>query len=342
VRIRPWSWLLAIALMAALAIGGFVRWTGESMHAPGPNAASLRTTVKPGATVRAVLVQLAEQGALRDARAVQLWLRAHARTVNLKAGQYEIPAHATPSQILDQIESGRVRLSALTIVEGWTFAQMRRAIERQPDLAQTLAGKPDAEVMAVLGHRDEFPEGRFFPDTYRFAAGGSDREIYELAYRRMSEVLAQAWQGRAQHLPLRSPYEALILASIIEKETGRADERARIAGVFIQRLRTGMRLQTDPAVIYGIGARYDGNIRERDLRTDTPYNTYLRWGLPPTPIALPGRDAIWAAVRPEVTGAVFFVATGQGDGSHYFSKTLTEHNAAIQRLLLRQRAEAAP
>ena len=191
--------------------------------------------------------------------------------------------------------------------------------------------------MSAIGHAGEHPEGRFYPDTYRFAAGTTDRELFALAYRKMAETLEAAWATRAAALPLSSAYEALTLASIVEKETGLASERPRIAGVFITRLRKNMRLQTDPTVIYGLGQTYDGNIRERDLRTDTPYNTYTRAGLPPTPIALPSREAIEAVTRPLETGDIFFVATGIGDGSHVFSATLEEHNAAVQRYLARLR-----
>jgi UPF0755 protein len=191
--------------------------------------------------------------------------------------------------------------------------------------------------MAAIGQPGEHAEGRFYPDTYRFAAGTTDRDLYALAYRKMAEALEDAWRTRAAALPIANSYEALILASIVEKETGLASERPRIAGVFTTRLRKRMRLQTDPTVIYGIGASYDGNIRARDLRTDTPYNTYTRAGLPPTPIALPSREALVAATRPLETGDIFFVATGTGDGSHVFSATLEEHNAAVARYLARLR-----
>jgi UPF0755 protein len=230
-----------------------------------------------------------------------------------------------------------VVLESLTVVEGWTFADMRRVIEAHPQIKVTLRGKDPAEIMIAIGHPGEHPEGRFFPDTYRFAAGTTDREILELAYRKMSAALDAGWAARAPDLPLASPYDALILASIIEKETGLASERPHIAGVFTNRLRKNMRLQTDPTVIYGIGPSYDGNIRERDLRTDTPYNTYTRAGLPPTPIALPSREAIEAATHPLDTGDLFFVASGEGDGSHVFSATLEEHNAALARYLARLR-----
>jgi UPF0755 protein len=230
-----------------------------------------------------------------------------------------------------------VVLETLTVVEGWTFADMRRVLEAHPQLKQTLRGKETADIMAAIGHAGEHPEGRFFPDTYRFAAGTTDRELYSLAYRKMAEALDAAWNNRAAGLPIQNAYEALTLASIVEKETGLASERPRIAGVFVTRLKRNMRLQTDPTVIYGIGPSYDGNIRERDLRTDTPYNTYTRGGLPPTPIALPSREALEAVTHPQETGDIFFVATGNGDGSHVFSATLEEHNAAVARYLAKLR-----
>jgi UPF0755 protein len=228
-------------------------------------------------------------------------------------------------------------LEALTIVEGWTFADMRKVVEAHPHIRITLRGKDIAELMTAIGHTGEHPEGRFFPDTYRFAASTTDRELFSLAYRKMAETVDAAWAARAAALPLANAYEALTLASIVEKETGLASERARIAGVFITRLRRNMRLQTDPTVIYGLGSGYDGNIRERDLRTDTPYNTYTRAGLPPTPIALPSREAIDAVTRPVETDDIFFVATGNGDGSHVFSSTLEAHNAAVARYLAKLR-----
>jgi UPF0755 protein len=196
--------------------------------------------------------------------------------------------------------------------------------------------------MAALGHAGEHPEGRFFPDTYRFAAKTTDLEILGLAYNSMRRVLEGAWQQRSTDLPFKTPYEALTLASVVEKETGLPAERPRIAGVFVSRLRKGMRLQSDPTIIYGLGARYDGDIRTRDLSTDTPYNTYTRAGLPPTPIALPGRESVLAAVRPEETGELYFVATGDGAGGHHFSKTLEEHNAAVKSYLARLRSQQHP
>jgi UPF0755 protein len=323
-------------LLAAAAAAIYWQRAEAVMRAPGPHLQSIPLEVKPGATVRAVLAELETRGALVDRRAVELRLRVRGWP-QIKTGRYEIPASASPQDILRQLAEGRVVLEVLTVIEGWTFADMRRAIEAHPSIKVTLRGRTIAEFMGDIGHPGEHPEGRFFPDTYRFAAGTTDRDLYVLSYRKMAETLEAAWNNRAAGLPIDSAYEALTLASIVEKETGLASERPRIAGVFTTRLRRNMRLQTDPTVIYGIGSTYDGNIRERDLRTDTPYNTYTRAGLPPTPIALPSREAIVAATRPQETGDIFFVATGIGDGSHVFSATLEEHNAAVQRYLARLR-----
>ena len=332
--------LLAVLVLLLVGAGGaaiYWRHIDAALRVPGPHQQPVQLLVKPGATVRGVLADLDSLGAIADRRSVEIRLRVRGWP-QIRTGRYEIPAQATPEQILEQLESGRVVLETLTVIEGWTFADMRQAVEQHPQIRLTLRGRDVAEIMKAIGHEGEHPEGRFFPDTYRFAAGTSDRELYSLAYRKLDETLQAAWQSRAASLPLANAYEALILASIVEKETGLASERPRIAGVFVTRLRRNMRLQTDPTVIYGLGASYDGNIRERDLRTDTPYNTYTRNGLPPTPIALPSREAIEAATRPLETGDIFFVATGNGDGSHVFSATLEDHNAAVQRYLVRLRS----
>jgi UPF0755 protein len=328
--------LFAMLLVAVAA--GAIYWQRSTalMQAAGPHAQPLQLVVKPGATVRAVLADLDRLGAIADRRAVEVQLKLRG-SPQIKTGKYEIPAHASPADILRQLAEGRVLLESLTVVEGWTFADMRRVVEAHPGIRNTLRGKSVAEFMTAIGHDGEHPEGRFFPDTYRFAEGTTDRELFILAYRKMAEALEAAWSRRAQGLPLADPYAVLTLASIVEKETGLASERPRIAGVFVTRLRRNMRLQTDPTVIYGIGESYDGNIRERDLRTDTPYNTYTRGGLPPTPIALPSREALEAVVNPLETGDIFFVATGIGDGSHVFSATLEAHNAAVARYLARLR-----
>ncbi len=326
----------SLLLLAAAAAAIYWHRVSTVMAAPGPHQNPVQLVVEPGTTARGVLVELDRLGALSDRLAVQVDLRLRGAPT-VRTGRYEIPAQASPRDILRQLEEGRVLLETLTVIEGWTFAEMRRAVEQHPQIRVTLRDQDVAAIMKAIGHEGEHPEGRFFPDTYRFAAGTTDRDLYALAYRKLSEKLETAWESRAADLPLANSYEALTLASIVEKETGLPSERARIAGVFVTRLRRNMRLQTDPTVIYGLGATYDGNIRERDLRADTPYNTYTRAGLPPTPIALPSGEAIEAATRPLETGDIFFVATGIGDGSHEFSDTLEEHNAAVRRYLARLR-----
>jgi peptidoglycan lytic transglycosylase G len=331
--------LLGLGLLIVLAAAAAaIYWQRSSamMQAAGPHPDPIQLDVKPGTSVRAVLAELDSRGALADRRGVELQLRVRGWP-QIKSGRYDIPAGASPADILRQLAEGRVVLETLTVVEGWTFADMRRVVEAHPQIKVTLRGKPTPELMADIGHAGEHPEGRFYPDTYRFAAGTSDHDLYALAYRKMAEALDSAWNSRVTGLPLADSYQALTLASIVEKETGLASERPRIAGVFVTRLKRNMRLQTDPTVIYGIGPSYDGNIRERDLRTDTPYNTYTRAGLPPTPIALPSREAIEAVTHPQETGDIFFVATGAGDGSHVFSATLEAHNAAVARYLARLR-----
>ncbi|HEY3785919.1 MAG TPA: endolytic transglycosylase MltG [Steroidobacteraceae bacterium] len=329
--------LLTLVVLAACAAAAGYYWLQRAFHAPGPSQSIARIQVEQGASVRSVLGGLARVGALRQPRAVELYLRLSRRItghqLRIQAGMYEIPAGASAAQILALFDQGKVVLEQITVIEGTIFTDFRRALDHHAAVTHTLLGKSNAELMAALGHPGEDPEGRFFPDTYRFAARTPDVEILRLAYEAMQRALESAWQQRSTDLPLQSPYEALILASIIEKETGAPQERARIAGVFISRLRKGMRLQTDPTVIYGLGSNYDGEIRTRDLTTDTPYNTYTRAGLPPTPISLPGRDSILAAVHPEETGELYFVATGTGDGRHHFSKTLEEHNAAVKSYL---------
>ena len=336
------KFLIVLVLLGAGATVAGYHWITTSYTSDGPLAAATRVEVPQSSSVRGVISQLGKQGVIADPRGVSWYLRVNGRRPNIKAGTYDVPAHASAAKIFEMLERGVVVLEQLTVVEGSTFAELRKALEKHPAVMVTLRGKTDAEVMAAIGHPNEFPEGRFFPDTYRFAARTPDKELLTLAYDGMARVLAQAWEERADDLPIHTPYEALILASIVEKETGLATERAMISGVFTSRLRRGMRLQTDPTVIYGIGDKYDGDIRTKDLQTDTPYNTYTRAGLPPTPIALPSKESVLAAVRPEETGALFFVATGDGTGAHYFSKTLEEHNEAVRRYLARLRQRNAP
>ena len=328
--------LVALALIASVVAGGYL-WLEEQFRAPGPADAVTRIEVGPGASLRSVLARLQASGSVRRARAVEWYLRLHGLSPRVQTGVYEIPARASPAQILDLFEQGKVMLEQLTVVEGATFADFLAALEQHPRVAHTLHGKTPAEIMTALGHPGEAAEGEFFPDTYRFAANTTDLAILALAHESMQRTLDAAWQARSADLPLATPYQALILASMVEKEAALESERARIAGVFVNRLRKGMRLQSDPTVIYGLGRQYDGTIHTRDLLRDTPYNTYTREGLPPTPVALPGRESVLAAVHPQQTPALYFVATGLGDGAHHFSNTLEEHNSAVQTYLVRLR-----
>lgn len=329
--------LVLLVVLGGAAAGGYY-WLQQQFFSPGPAPAPVRIQIDPGTPVRGVLTQLARQGALTNVRAVELFLRVHGRRPNVHFGMYEIPARASPAQILEMFEQGRVVLEQLTVVEGSTFAEFRHELDQHAAVAHTLTGKTNEQVMTALGHPGEFPEGRFFPDTYRFAAKTKDTEILTVAYNAMQKLIETSWPQRDADLPFETPYQALILASIVEKETGVPEERQRVAGVFVTRLRKGMRLQTDPTVIYGLGESYDGNIHSRDLVTDTPYNTYTRSGLPPTPICLPGRESVLAAMRPAENGELYFVATGSG--GHHFSKTLEEHNEAVKAYLQHLRTQA--
>ena len=296
--------------------------------------------VASGASLRGVAAALAREGLLdapsswvREARRQQLAGR-------IRAGEYRIRPGSTPRQLLEMMVEGRVLLHAVTVPEGWTFRQALAAVQAHPAVTVTMHEASRESIGAGVGFAPQDPEGQFFPDTYRFARGATDLEIMRLAYARMQAELAAAWQDRDQDLPLAGPYEALVLASLIEKETGAAEERPLIGGVFVNRLRRGMRLQTDPTVIYGMGEAFDGNLRRADLLRDTPYNTYTRGGLPPTPIALPGRDALRAAVRPARTDALYFVATGLGDGRHRFATSLSQHNDNVARYIAAVRGAA--
>jgi UPF0755 protein len=327
-----------LLLAAAGGVLGYL-WLQQQFTAAGPKDSAERIEIDTGASLRSVLARLEASGAVRQARAVEVWLRLTGQRVRVQSGTYEIPAHASPAQILELFEEGKVVLEQLTVVEGATFGDFLDTLAQHPAVQHTLAGKSVKEIMAELGHAGVEPEGEFFPDTYRFAAKTTDAAILALAYDSMQRVLAAAWAQRVADLPFDTPYQALILASMVEKEAALKSERARIAGVFVNRLRRGMRLQSDPTVIYGLGTGYDGTIHTRDLQRDTPYNTYTRGGLPPTPVALPGRESVLAAVQPQNTADLYFVATGRGDGAHQFSRTLEEHNAAVQGYLNRLRAQ---
>ncbi|MBM0105579.1 endolytic transglycosylase MltG [Steroidobacter sp. S1-65] len=323
-----------LIVLGAIALGALAWWGHRWLQTP------IATLTEPtvfevpkGASLRTVASSLNDQNLLDQPQIWTAWARITKRAHSLKAGEYQLTPGLTPSDLLERLNSGQVLLHSITFIEGSTFADIRKALAQSPSVRNEYGARTPEEVMRALGQPDVHPEGQFFPDTYRFPRNTTDIELLGMAFRRMQQELTTAWESRAKDLPLSGPYEALILASIVEKETALDSERAQIAGVFIERLRRGMRLQTDPTVIYGMMATYDGNIRRKDLLRDTPYNTYTRAGLPPTPIALPGLESLRAAVQPETTGALFFVATGKGDGSHYFSRTLSEHNAAVKRYL---------
>lgn len=284
--------------------------------------------VRAGSGLIAVAHDLQRLGLLEHPRLLVWYARWHGEADRIRAGEYLIEPQLTPRGLLDKLLGGDVLHHNITIPEGWTFRQMLAAVRAHDKIRQTLTGDDEREIMARLGYPGQHPEGRFFPDTYQFPAGTTDVALLQHAYQEMQRRLEQAWQGRDPSLPLATPYEALILASIVEKETGSPDERARIAGVFVRRLQRNMRLQTDPTVIYGLGAGFDGNLRRRDLEADTPYNTYTRAGLPPTPIALPGAAALHAALHPAPGDELYFVA--RGDGTHQFSASFDEHAAAVK------------
>jgi UPF0755 protein len=334
---------LAFAIVLLAAIGGIAVVSAFQWYRQPITALAAPTTVEvaPGEGLAAVAQKLAAQGIIERPRLWALFGRYEGKATRLRAGEYTLEPGLSPAGVLDLLVNGRVVLHAITIVEGWTFAQALAAVRAAPVVRRTLDDATPEQIMSKLGSDGVHPEGQLFPDTYLVARGTTDAGVLQLAHDRLQKELADAWAQRLDDVPLDDPYQALILASIVEKETGAPEERARIAGVFVNRLRLGMRLQTDPTVIYGIGERFDGDIRTRDLRTDTPYNTYTRAGLPPTPIALVGREALRAATRPLATDDLFFVATGLGDGRHVFSKTYAEHNRAVAQMLARQRAGGA-
>jgi len=294
--------------------------------------------VRPGASFTSIANELAGAGLVERPEVFRLYGRVTGKASNVHAGEYLIEPGTTMKSLLDQFVAGNVQLHSFTIVPGWTYRELITAMSANPSINHTLEYEDWPAFLASLGTTYEYPEGLFLPETYRFPKATTDQDLLRQAYDLMQSTLADEWAERSPNLPIDSAYDALVLASIIEKETARADERARIAGVFVRRLQTGMRLQTDPTVIYGVGDEFDGNLTRRHLRTDTPYNTYTRGGLPPTPIALPGREAINAALHPEDGNEIYFVATGQGDGSHRFSETKEQHDAAVSEYLARQRA----
>ena len=322
--------LLALALLATVAVGGWLwqRYEGFA-DTPLALAGSERVlTVERGDGFTDILAKLRELG-VEEGHDLEWKLLAQEMGVlsRLQVGDYTIRHGITPEQLLRKLERGDVIHYRFTLVEGWNLRDLRKALAADERIVQTLHGLDDAALMKALGREGEHPEGRFLPETYHFTRGMSDIDLLRRALLAMDKALADAWAARVDGLPIETPYQLLTLASIIEKETGKASERPEIAGVFVRRLKLGMRLQTDPTVIYGMGSAYDGNIRRRDLTTDTPYNTYTRGGLPPTPIAMPGRAALEAAANPLPGNTLYFVS--RGDGSHVFSSTLAEHNRAV-------------
>lgn len=328
--------VLVICLLTILSTCLLGIWFWHDMqtqlHAPLMIDREIEYTIKPGMSLQSVSRELGQLGIIRQPYYLVIEARRQAVAGKLRAGEYVITPGTTPLQLLDQFVAGKVKQYALTLIEGWNFRQMMDAVTSCPDLKQTLHDANGKTVMTALDNPELSPEGQFFPDTYHFPKNTTDIEFLRRAYNKMQEVLNNEWEQRAENLPYVRSYDALIMASIIEKETSVPEEREQIAGVFVRRLIKGMLLQTDPTVIYAMGENYDGNIRRKDLSIDSPYNTYLHTGLPPTPIALPGLASIKAALHPEEGNTLYFVA--KGDGSHHFSETLSEHNKAVAKYQL--------
>lgn len=327
--------IFCVALIATVLV---VQRSNHFMATPMTVAdGGLPFEVSPGSSFAAVSRDLVAADAIESDFWFRLYVRWQDRGGSIQAGDYLIEAGTTPGELLEQFTEGAVRLYAFTLVEGWNYREVLAALHANETIVATMSNEDWPALLEQLGASVQYPEGLFLPETYRFPRNTTDKEVLRQAYTLMQDVLAQEWQARAATTPVATPYEALVLASIVEKETARADERPRIAGVFARRLEKRMRLQTDPTVIYGIGPAFNGNLTRRDLKTDTPYNTYTRHGLPPTPIAMPGRAAINAVLNPGTGDAIYFVATGLGDGSHQFSVTKAEHDAAVAAYLKRLR-----
>ena len=323
--------LLGLVFLTAALAAGITWWW---LHAPlrlnlPPGAQVLDLEIEPGITANAVAGVVADTGVVVPVVLLQAWFRVSGQARQIKAGSYEITPGTTPRTLLSMLVRGDQTLKSITLVEGWNFSQVRAALLKAEQLTPDTQALDPEIIMEKLGMPGVYPEGRFFPDTYTYAKGASDLTVLKRAARAMDKRMDAVWALRSPDTPLKSALEALTLASIVEKETGKPADRGQIAGVFTNRLRIGMLLQTDPTVIYGMGEKFDGNLRKRDLQTDTPYNTYTRAGLPPTPIAMPGRAAMLAAVQPAPTEALYFVA--RGDGSSQFSASLEEHNRAVNK-----------
>ena len=324
---KLWRVLLVLLLFLCGATAGAGYWW---LNRPLPLAAdTVETSIEFGTSPRDIATQWVGAGVQSSPILLYEWFRWSGESRKIRAGSYEIGRGTTPVALLNKMVRGDETLAVVRFTEGWTFRQMRIELAKAEALKPTTSAMSDAEIMQAIGAPGVPPEGRFFPDTYAYSKGSADLAVLARAYRAMQQRLQGAWAERTPDTPLKTLDEALTLASIVEKETGQSADRGRVAGVFVNRLRVGMPLQTDPSVIYGLGASFDGNLRKRDLQADTPYNTYTRGGLPPTPIAMPGKLALLAAVRPEPTKALYFVS--RGDGSSQFSETLAEHNRAVNR-----------
>ena len=336
--IRKLVLLLQISLVSAALLVGFSAWKLDSaLKQPLKLPQEQLLDVPAGATPTGTFNRLEADGVLDDAFWLRLYWRFNLEGQPLHSGEYRMSPGLTAEGLIGLWQRGEVVQYSLTLVEGWNFRQVRTALAKHEKIVQTLAGLTDSEVMDKLGHPGVFPEGRFFPDTYRFVRGMTDVEFLKKTYNRLDDVLAQEWSKRAADAPYTDPYQALIMASLVEKETGVPQERGQIAGVFVRRLKIGMLLQTDPTVIYGLGERYNGKLTRAHLKEANPYNTYMVAGLPPTPIAMVGREAIHAALNPVPGSSLYFVA--RGDGSHIFSDNLDAHNAAVREFQLKRRAD---
>jgi len=314
-------------LLLALALGGWALWWVS--HDLALITPTLDLSVEPGTTPRGVAQAAVESGVQTSPEMLYWWFRLSGQARQIKAGSYELETGLTPYRLLSKLTRGEEALRSVTLVEGWTFKQLRATLLKEEHLKPDSKGLDNAVIMEKLGQSGRHPEGRFYPDTYTYAKGSSDLKLLLRAMHAMDKHVAQAWQLRAADTPLKTPEDLLILASIVEKETGQVSDRAMVASVFNNRLRLGMMLQTDPTVIYGLGERFDGNLRRRDLLADTPWNTYTRTGLPPTPIAMPGKASLMAAAQPASSQALYFVA--RGDGSSQFSDSLDAHNRAVNK-----------
>ncbi|WP_280150318.1 endolytic transglycosylase MltG [Piscinibacter sp. XHJ-5] len=328
-----WRVAVGVVVLAGAAAAGAAWWW---LHQPLPLAAdAVEVSIEPGTSPRAIADAWVQAGVQASPRLLYEWFRWSGESRKIRAGSYEIGRGTTPISLLNKMVRGDVTMAAVRFIEGWTFKQMRAELAKADSLKPTTAAMSEGDIMASLGEPGVAAEGRFYPDTYAYNRGSTDLSVLKRAHRAMKKRLEAAWAQRSADTPLKSPDEALTLASIVEKETGSSADRGKVAAVFVNRLRVGMALQTDPTVIYGLGDAFDGNLRKRDLTTDGPYNTYLRPGLPPTPIAMPGKASLQAAVQPEPIRALYFVS--RGDGTSEFSDDLNAHNRAVDKYQRRRK-----